>query len=326
MDQINLQYTTIKDPLPDFIYTGLKRFSSSANAYKPQPEELVNKLAAKYNLPPEMFYLTAGCDEGIQMFLHEYGQKTSVFTPTYIVYKDAIEFGNAFNEIFSIKNNIFDINTAKIENSTLIFLANPNNPSGFTNKEKTLELIRNSSDCIVVVDEAYGEFAPELSVINEIKNYPNLAVLRSFSKGYGMAGNRIGYIISNPSIISKVKNKTQWSNTSYLSVGAACVALDHEEYFEKMRKEIAEVRHDFCQFLLKKDYPFLPSRINAVVLKFENEKKGTDFFEYLKSSDIITSHGNGFSNIGLDESYVRIAIGNRQQMEVVKDVITKYKI
>lgn len=321
---INLQYTTIKDPVPDFIYEGLKQYSSGANSYKPQPQELIEKLAKIHNLPKEMIYLTAGCDEAIQMFIHAYGKKTYTFTPTYIVYSDAKEFGKEFNEVFSIKNETFEVTTNKIDKATLIFLANPNNPSGFTSKEKVLELIRNNPHSKVVIDEAYGDFAG-LSIIDQIKNYPYAVVLKSFSKGYGIAGNRVGYIIANPEIISVVKNKAQWSNVSYLSVGAAMTVLDHKDYFKKMREDIAKRREDFMAFLKKNNYYFLPSKINAVVLKFKDKKDGTRFFEYLKNNNIITSHGNGFSNIGLDDSFVRIAIGNSVQMKVVGEVIRKFK-
>ena len=91
---INLQYTTIKDPLPDFIYKGLEEYSKNANGYKPQPKDLVDRLAKNHNVPSEMIFLTAGADEAIQMFIHAYGTNTYAFSPTYVVYSDAKEFGN----------------------------------------------------------------------------------------------------------------------------------------------------------------------------------------------------------------------------------------
>jgi histidinol-phosphate/aromatic aminotransferase/cobyric acid decarboxylase-like protein len=130
--KINLQYTTIKTPLPDFIYKGLKKFSKNANAYHPQPPELVEKLAKKFNLPTEMIYLTAGIDEAIQMLIHTYGKNAYVFTPTYIVYADVEEFGGKLTRINSIKKTDFIISSNKILDASIIFLANPNNPSGFT--------------------------------------------------------------------------------------------------------------------------------------------------------------------------------------------------
>ena len=319
---INLQYTTIKDPLPDFIYKNLEKYSQEANSYHPQPLELIERLAERHQIPKEMVYVTAGCDEAIQMFIHAFGERTYTFTPTYIVYSDAKEFGNKFTELYSLNNNKFDISTEKIKNATLIFLANPNNPSGFTEKCKVMELIENNTHAKVIIDEAYGDFA-ELSVIDQVIKYSNMAVLRSFSKGFGMAGNRIGYIIANPEVLSVVKNKAQWSNVSYLSIGAAIIALENEKYFENMRSGIAEVRDDIMDFLRSNGYDFLPSKINAVVIKFANEMKGTIFFNYLKDNGIVASHGNGFSNIGLDNSFVRIAVGNKNQMKKFKESLQK---
>lgn len=321
--QINLQYTTIKKPLPDFIYDGLKTYSSDANTYKPQPLELTEKLAKKHNLPIDMLYLTAGCDEAIQMFIHAYGEETYAFTPTYVVYKDALEFGKNFTEINSIRENVFSVVPEKFPKATLIFLANPNNPSGFTDKQTVLELVINNPQAVVVIDEVYREFA-DISVLDEVKNYKNLAVITSFSKNYGMAGNRIGYIVANPEIISVVKNKAQWSNVSYLSVGAAITALDNEEYFKKMRDEVRENREDLVEFLKDNKFVVFDSQINAVLIKFKSEDEGQKFADYLKLNNIIISHGNGNSNIGLDKSYVRISVGTKEQLAELKIVINSY--
>lgn len=323
-DVINLQYTTIKDPLPDFIYEGLAPYSKGANAYRPQPPELIERLAKKHNVPKEMIYLTAGADEAIQMLALAYGQNAYVFTPTYVVYTDVEEFGGKLTRIPSVNNGEFKVKTDKLTAASLIYLANPNNPSGFTLKEDVIGLIENNKEAIVCLDEAYGEFTPELSVIDQLKKYPYLTVLRSFSKDYGMAGNRIGYLMAHPDVINVVKNKTQWSNVSYLSVGAAMIALDNEEYFKRMREGIHNRREDLTNFLNEVGLRYLPSRINAVLLQFDSKESGTKFAGFLKSNNFVISHGNGNSNIGLDESYVRISIGNETQMNKLKEVIRKY--
>jgi histidinol-phosphate aminotransferase len=322
---INLQYTTIKDPLPDFIYEGLADYSSYANSYQPQPQKLIEKLAQKHNLSPEMIYLTAGIDEAIQIFAKAYGQNAYVFTPSYVVYADVEEFGGKLTRLQSIVGDKFKISTDTIKGATLIYLANPNNPSGFTSKDRVLDLIKNNQESIVCIDEAYGEFAHELSVIDLVQKFPKLVVFRSFSKDYGMAGNRIGYFMAHPEVIKDVKNKIQWANVSYLSVGAAIIALDHEEYFGKMRQNIQKRRSEFMVFLNEVKLKYLPSKINAVLLKFASKEKGTNFADFLKTNNFIISHGNGSSNIGLDESFVRISIGNENQMQALKETIKKYK-
>jgi histidinol-phosphate aminotransferase len=321
---IDLKYTTIKDPVPDFIYEGLAEYAKRSNSYHPQPQELIDKLADKYQLDPKSIFITSGNDEGIQDFCKAYGRNTFIFTPTYIVYADTQELGGKINTIHSIKESRYEIDPKNIPDATLIFLANPNNPSGITDKVTILELVKNNPQAQVVIDEAYGEFA-DLSVIAEVKNYPNLSVLRSFSKSYSLAGARIGYIISHEETLTRLQKITQWANVSYLSVGAAIIALDHEDHFKKMREDISSRRDDFIDFLSFKSYTVLPTRINAAVLKFPSEKMGSHFFDHLKKHNIVANLGNGNSNIGLDDSFVRIAIGSKPQMETLKKVITEYQ-
>jgi histidinol-phosphate aminotransferase len=324
MNEINLQYTTIKTPLPDFIYESLKTYSAGANLYRPQPVELIGKIANKYNLPKEYILLTAGIDEALQMFAHAYGANTHVFTPTYVVHADAELFGKKLTRINAISNNQYEVPIKRYGNATLIFLANPNNPSGFTPKEKVMELVQLNPHAIVVIDEAYGAFG-DLLVEDQIVTNKNMAVLRSFSKDYGMAGNRIGYIVAQPEVMVKVRNFTTWANISYLSVGAAMAALDHEEYFTNIRADINTRRDQFLKFLKDLHFTVLPSNINAVLIKFESENEAKKFVNLLSTNNIIVSPGNGNSNIGLDNSYIRISIGTEEQMSQVNKVISEYK-
>jgi len=320
---INLQYSTIKTPLPNFIHQDLKTFSQNANLYQPQPQELINKLAQKHQLPQEMFFLTAGIDEALQMFAIAHGQNGFIFTPTYTVHADIKEFGGHLNQIKVISKNKYQVPTQKIPKATLIFLANPNNPSGFTSVQDVIKLVKNNRHCPVVIDEAYAEFA-DLSVIKHVPKNKNLVVLRSFSKAYSMAGNRLGYITAHPKLIESVKNKTQWSNISYLSVGAALSALNHPSYFAKIRTDINQNRQNFTKFLKKLKFNVFPSHINAVLLKFNSPSSATTFVKFLNQNNIIVSHGNGSSNVGLNKSFVRIAIGTRIQMDELKKIITLF--
>lgn len=325
MGPINLQYTTIKTPLPDFIWESLKIFSRNANAYHPQAPELISKITLKFDLSDEMLLLTAGNDEGIMALGCAFGKNTFVFTPTYTVYQDVREYGGKLNQISSIIDGDYRISTDKIPAATLVYLANPNNPSGSTPKPKVLELSRNNPQAIVVIDEAYAQFT-NLSVIDQVKSFPNLVVLRSFSKDYGMAGNRIGFLVASKEIITQVKPKIQWANVSYLSVGAASIALDHEDYFAHIRQDINIRRDEFIYFLTHLHYQVFPSHINAVLLKFENETIATSFVNHLKKSQITVSPGNGNSNIGLDNTFVRITIGTPEQMTTVEHVISEFKL
>lgn len=324
INEINLQYTTIKTPLPDFIYEGLKAYSSAANIYQPQPTVLIEKIAQKYSLPKDMIYLTAGIDEALQMFTHAYGTHIYIFTPTYIVHHDGELFGKPLTKINCIDaNNTYSVPIKSYEDASLILIANPNNPSGFTSKENVMKLVELNPNAMVVVDEAYGAFA-DLAVDNEVMSHKNMAVLRSFSKDYGMAGNRVGYIIAHQEVLLKVGVYTTWANISYLSVGAAVIALDHDDYFTKIRQDINKRRDEFLKFLTNQKYSVLPSLINAVVIKFSSEDNAAKFVSHLSQNSIVVSHGNGHSNVGLDNTYVRISIGTEAQMKEVQKVITTF--
>lgn len=326
MEPINLQYTTIKTPLPDFIHDELKTYSAQSNVYHPQPEELKTMLAKRHGVPPSMIFLTAGIDEAIQMFLHTYGDRTYAFSPTYIVYKDALAFKKSFTEIPSLTPDAtFAPKIREYKDASLIFLANPNNPCGIVPKKDVLSLVAQNPQAIVVIDEAYGAFSSEC-VDEETSRYPNMAVFRSFSKDYAMAGIRLGYIIASPDIIKHVEPYTTWTNISYLSVGAAMAALRHEEYFQSIRQDINNRRENFITFLKQHAFTVLPSHINAVVIVFESSAVADRFVTTLNQHGIIVSHGNGNSNIGLTQNHVRIAIGTNEQMETVQQVIEGFTL
>jgi histidinol-phosphate aminotransferase len=323
---INLQYTTLKYPLPEFIHTGIKYYTSDSNAYHSQPPELISKLAKIHNIPEKYIYVTAGNDEAIKMLIFAYGQKAYTFTPTYIGYNDVNKVGGKLTTINALHDDKFEISTERLPDATIIFVANPNNPFGLTPKEKIIELIKNNPDAKVVIDEAYGEYSDQ-SVLDQVVNFENLIVLRSFSKAYGMAGIRIGFMAASPTISNEVMNKldTEWANTSYLSVGAAMSVLDNEVFFAKIRDEVIQVRNDFHSWLIENGFTAIRTNINAVLLKFSTENEAHRFVTYLKNRKIIVSLGNGNSNIGLDNIYVRISIGTKDQMNKVKEVIGEYK-
>jgi len=249
----------------------------------------------------------AGANEAIQLLAIAYGTNSFVFTPTYIEYIVVTSLKGKMTEIASIQGDEFSISPEKLPDSTLVFLANPNNPFGYTSREVIVELVKNNPDAIVVIDEAYAEFA-DLSVIDLVSKYPNLVILRSFSKSYALASARIGYLVGAPDVVKVVKEKAPWSNVSRLAAGAALSALDHAEYYAKMRERLNNGRDELEGFLQKEGFDVFPSKINAATVKFESAEKACDFVLHLAENNIEVNQGNGVANMGLDDSFVRIAI------------------
>ncbi|MEK7611667.1 MAG: aminotransferase class I/II-fold pyridoxal phosphate-dependent enzyme [Patescibacteria group bacterium] len=337
---IDLHFTVITQPLPDFIHTGLKDYARDGNYYYHQPKILTDKLAARHDLPPEMIYLTAGIDEAILALGATFGRETVVFTPTYVVYKDVQEFGGHLTEVPSLITGQYQVETRTYPEASLIFLANPNNPVGWTAKEAVLELAKNNPQAIVVCDEAYSSLPPlnpkplDLSVLQDtplgsrlpdpkgvFDLYPNLVILRSFSKDYAMAGLRVGYLVAQPAVIAKIKDKVQFANVSYLSIGAAVTALAHEEYFAQMRREVVARREEFTRFLMQRGLNVLPSAINCIVIEFSSDTEGEKYATNLLANGVWVNSGGGHSNLGLPKRFVRIAIGTEEQMKKVAEII-----
>lgn len=322
MTNIDLGFTTIKQELPDFIYENLSKYSKLSNSYHHQPDELRALIAKKHDIDIKSVSLTSGADQAIMLLSSLYGKHGHIFTPTYISYSDIKRFGE-LTEHASLRDNNYEIDTSKIDGATLIFLANPNNPAGTTGKDKVLELVRNNPDAIVVVDEAYGDYVDD-SVVGEVSNYSNLIVLRSFSKGYALAGFRIGYMVAQPAVLGELELESTWFNVAYTSVGAAVAALEHEDYFAKMRADIIESRKKLEEYLSGKSYTIVPGYINAVLIKFSSENEATSFVDHLKTKGITVNQGNGASNAGLDKSFVRISIGTNEQIEAIEEALSEY--
>lgn len=323
-EQINLQYTVVRHPLPDFIYDGIRPYCTNANVYHSQPSDLIEKLAEKYHVKRQHIFLTAGIDEAIQLFAMAYGKESVVFVPTYTIYEEIPQFGNnAVTFEYSLHNFNYRVRAKEYPEATLICLVNPNNPCGTIPLETIIEMIELNPQAIITVDEAYGEFVGE-SMIPFVEKYDNLAVFRSFSKAYGMAGNRIGYVFAREAVIERIKTKTQWCNLSYLSVGAAMSALKHEEFFVRLREELVAERLLLEESIDKANLRTLTSLINSCLIVFEQESKAFEFVSYLKEYGITISHGNGNSNCGLDYRFVRIAIGRPHEMVIAREIIESF--
>jgi len=172
-----------------------------------------------------------GSSEMIELILKTFVDKNEMvlsFIPTFSMYKiysqiySAKFIGFQSRKDFGLDVDAF-INKIKEVNPKVIILCNPNNPTGYLLDKGSIKKILDNTQALVVVDEAYMEFA-EGTMINEISNYHNLVVLRTLSKAFGLAGIRLGYMVSNEAIINvvtKVKSPYNLNSlTQYIGINA----------------------------------------------------------------------------------------------------------
>ena len=200
-----------------------------------------------------------------------------------------------------------------------IFIANPNAPTGrkISNSEISKILERNPNN-IVVIDEAYADFSGE-SAKELLGKYDNLIVIGTFSKSRGMAGARLGYLISSEEIvqdIEKVKYSINPYNVNSLTQATGIAVLENDEYYKNCVAEICQTRDEFSKDLNEMGFDVIPSKTNFVFAKHP-AFSGIEIAKELRDRKILIRR---FDNIRINE-YLRITIGTPDEMKIVADAL-----
>lgn len=183
------------------------------------------------------------------------------------------------------------------------------------------DIIAHNQDVIVIVDEAYVDFAGR-SAMELIDRYDNLIVVQTFSKARSMAGMRVGYAISNPALI-KYLNDAKYSFNSYTmnqtSLVCGARAVEDRVYFEEGIRKIIETREWAKKELADLGFEFTDSKANFIFAKHP-KYEAKDLFEFLKTQKIYVR----FWGSRRIEQYLRITVGTREEMEALFAAVRKY--
>lgn len=293
----------------------------------PDPEagNLVKALADYCHVGENQVFVGVGSDDVLSMcFLTFFNSDKPILFPdiTYSFYKVwadlyriPYEMCKLDEEFRLIKEDYFR------ENGGVIF-PNPNAPTGlYMELDDVEEIIARNRDVIVIVDEAYVDFAGK-SAIGLVDKYDNLIVVQTFSKGRSMAGMRIGYAVGNPLLI-KYLNDVKYSFNSYTmnqtSLVCGVEAVKDEEYFREGIRKIVETREWAKGELGKLGFSYLDSKANFIFAAHP-EYRAKELFEALKAAGIYVRYW-GSERI---EEYLRITVGTGEQMEAMFDFLRKY--
>lgn len=287
------------------------------------PQKLYNKVADYYKLSPENILIGNGSNEMIFTILAatvEKNKKVIISEPTFTVYK--LISSNFNGKIKSIMmNEDFSFNVEKIikEASTkgsITIISSPNNPTGTYLQKKYIKQIIQKSNGIVVVDEAYIHFGGE-SVLDLVNSYDNLIILRTFSKAFGLAGLRIGLMISNKKLISHLSKVKLPYNINIFNQICLTTILDNIEYIERNIKYIIEQREIMFKKLENfKKIKVIRSFTNFFCIKTEHSK---DLFNKLLNYGILV---RDISNYPMLNNYLRISIGNEYENNKLIEALT----
>ena len=272
-------------------------------------------IAAKLGVAPESVILGNGSNEVIEFLGHAFlnsGDDVITCQYAFIVYKlVATAFGVRTIETPSpdYQQNLGATLDAITSKTRLIFIPNPNNPTGTLISQPAIDTFMSQvpGNIIVVFDEAYFEFLDDPpDTLRFIRDGRNVVVLRTFSKIHGLAGLRIGYAIA-PSELTEVLHKTrQPFNVNSVAQAGAIAALDDDAHLRETKRVIDEGRAYLQEQLGKMQIPFVPSAANFLMV---NVGDGCAVFQKLLQQKIIVRPLKGY---GLPE-WVRISVGTMEQ-------------
>ena len=246
--------------------------------------DLKKALSLFWNLSPEYFCLGNGTDDLIFMLATTFlnpGEKVIIPTPTFSSYATAVTIVGG--EIKLIPQENLQINLEKLiphinSQVRIVFLCNPNNPTGtYFNHTKLHSFLEQIPlETIIVLDEAYFHYATAVDFPRTqelLVRYPNLVVLHTFSKAYGLAGLRIGYAIAQPQITQELAKVRQPYNVNTFAQEAALIALQDQKYVQKIVQETIHERKWLTQKMRQCGLTVLPSQANFLLVQIKNTTK-----------------------------------------------------
>ncbi len=286
---------------------------------------LVEQIAKNFSVAPEQILLGNGSSEIIEKIFYAFGGGNKIVypVPSFSMYKIYAKAAEAEGVEFLLDEK-FDLDVEKfivqVKNSgaNLAVICNPNNPTGNFLTVAQVEKIASSIDCAFLLDEAYIEFYGQTAV-GLVKKYPNLIVARTFSKAYGLAGARIGYMIANSEVAKMIGKTFMPYHMNSLSLATADIVYQmRDEFVPRIQMLIAERERMFERL---KKFPALevfPSKTNFLLIRLP---KADALNNYLESLDIGVRFFSASPVLG---NCLRISIGTRPENDEVFDAIKNF--
>jgi len=288
---------------------------------------LRQSVADFYNVSGEKLLFGTGSNEIIELAIRTFlsdGEHVLSPAPSFSVYGIISQAAGKSCKWVPVKDNFkfdFDALTEAIEPTTrMIFLANPNNPTGeyFTKEELGSFMQRVPEDIIVVMDEAYVEYvdAPDFpDTLSMLDDYKNLFIMRTFSKAYGLASVRVGYVIACEEAIDLMNRVRQPFNTNMIAQVAAKAAIEDCEHLQKVIKENKDGKEYLYSEFEKLGLKYVPTQANFILVNVQEGERV--FNELLKEGVIVRYLGPGLSE------WIRASVGTMEENRVFADKLNK---
>ena len=212
------------------------------------------------------------------------------------------------------ENDLAAMRAAITSETRLVYICNPNNPTGTVSPKADLEKFIQSipSNCVILLDEAYTDYYDSPSMAHLINDFPNLMIAKTFSKVYGMAGARLGYVIAQPAVIQQLMQLQAWANAgpSYVSMQGGLAVLKDSAFVAYCKSENIKAKEVFYKGLQQLGIPYITSYTSFVYFDTANYKK--DVAATLQAANIV-----GARSFEDKSTWLRLSIGTVAEMEKV---------
>lgn len=302
----------------------------------PSAYKLVNAIAAKYNKNPEQIVTCSGSDSILQYIITAFtdeGDEIVTSQGTFIGwYVNANKYGRK-SKLVPLKDYHYDLPAildAVDDKTKIVYLANPNNPTGtmFTKPEFDEFILSIPENILIVLDEAYTIYAEERDDYPDGLDYENrnLIVTRTLSKAYGLAGLRIGFAVGDPSLIKEIYKVKLPFEPNLLAQEAAIAALDDDDFINRTIQTnkifLERMKASFDMLGIEQ----VPTAANFIMLVFPSEEFAAAFNEACLDRGLILRHVNTF---GIPNG-VRINSGNEEEtdfaLKIIKEIYPALKV
>lgn len=313
--QLDANENTFGTVLPNFPKLKLQCYPD------PLATALRYQLAQYLKVPTEQILVGNGSDELIGLITTTFvAAREGVLLPepTFAYYADNAKLRGASLQQFWLPD--FKFNVAKVlrqirAKTKIIFLCSPNNPTGQIIPLAAISEICRQSQKIVVVDEAYIEFAPQFSAAALLKKFPNLIILRTFSKAWGLAGLRLGYLLADARLVAILRKVRAPYSVNTLSAYLAGQALARQKQVARLTQKIILAREEFFQDLQKLNLRVFPSQANFLLIEFPTKFSAPNFQKkLLRELDIAV---RVFPQEPRLQNFWRVTVGKPEQNKKV---------
>jgi histidinol-phosphate aminotransferase len=320
-------YSTARDEFKGgkvdiFLDANENPYNSRFNRYPdPKQKKLKEKIAERKDLPYPNIFLGNGSDEVIDLVVRAFctpgKDKIMIHPPTYGMYQVAAETND--NEVIKVNlNPDFELDVEEILNQSkkqvkVFFICSPNNPTGNTFKEKDIERLLKEMNAIIVIDEAYVDFSDKPSWTKRLDEFPNLIIMQTLSKAWGLAGIRLGMCFASARIVNVLTNIKLPYNLNVLTQETALEMLGHVEEYQHKVTTIKYEREMLYRELEKLPIvkKIFPSDGNYILCKFDN---ANETYDYLVDKGVIVR--NRSSQLHCDNC-LRITVGTPEDNQAL---------